>query len=344
MNPLRRNAPSQSGFDHAPVPEGKTSPLVSVIIPNYNHAAYLPRRIESIINQTFKDYEIIFLDDASTDDSASVASKMFLNHSVHFIINEKNARIPFRQWNKGVIQAQGKFVWIAESDDFADPTFLEKTVRVLLDNPNIGVVYAQSWLVDESDAILCSALSHTEDLSKDRWRSDFSNNGTSECLQYLCLRNTLPNASACLVRKSVYLEVGMAPTHLRQCGDWLHWINMLLHSDLYYLSEHLNSFRKHPGSVSSSMEKSAEELVEIYQVLAFLASKVALAPHERERSCRITFQRWRALAGSFRISPRWIYNQLRVYRRALKFDPSISRRILSHNVGRFRGTSAEVEY
>jgi len=316
-------------------------PLVSVVIPNYNHSVYLRRRIESVLAQTFQDFEIIFMDDASTDDSVSVARQWLPSDRTRFVLNEKNTRIPFRQWNTGMAVARGQFVWIAESDDFAAPTFLEKTVRVMRARASVGVVYAQSWMVDERDATLCSLLVHTDDLSVERWRSDFFNEGRSECQDYLCLRNTIPNASACLVRKSVYLEAGMAPVHLRQCGDWLHWINMLLHSDLYYLAEHLNYFRKHERSVRSSMEKSAEELVEVYQVLAFLAERVSLAPEKHERSCHITFQRWRALAGSFKPSASWLRNQLRVYRKARKFDGAIMRRITSLNFG-FPATAVPV--
>jgi glycosyltransferase involved in cell wall biosynthesis len=309
--------------------EKKAVPLVSVIIPNYNHSAYLPRRIKSVLEQTFTDYEIIFLDDASTDDSVPVARGLLARVPVDFVVNDKNTQIPFKQWNKGVSRANGRFIWIAESDDFADPTFLEKTVRVLLSNPNVGVVYTQSWQVDESDRTLGSILAHTDDISKERWRSDFVNDGKAECLEYLCLRNTIPNASACLMRKAVYIGVGMAPTHLRQCGDWLLWIRMLLHSDIFFIAEHLNYFRKHERSVRASMEQSAGELVEVYQVLAFLSSKVPLAAKECEQSCCITFQRWRSLAGPFRFSSSWLYKQAMVYRKARMFDREIERRILA---------------
>lgn len=326
---LGRTMSDQLNLTRAKLGEHKAEPVVSIIIPNYNHAAYLPRRIESILKQTFTDYEIIFLDDASTDNSIAVARNLLAHTQADFVLNLKNTRVPFKQWNEGVSRARGEFVWIAESDDFSDPTFLEKTVHVLLNKANVGVVYAQSWQVDEFDNKLGSVLSHTDDISKARWRSDFFNSGKAECIEYLCLRNTIPNASACLMRKSVYIEIGMAPTHLRQCGDWMHWVRMLLHSDLYFIAEHLNYFRKHDRSVRSSMEKSAQELIEIYQVLAFLASKVPLAARESEESCRIAFQRWRSLAGPFRLSGSWLYNQAMVYRRARLFDREIERRIFA---------------
>ena len=90
-------------------------PKVSVIIPNYNHAQFLEQRVESVLNQTFQDFEIIFLDDASTDNSKEVFSK-YSNHPKisHVIFNETNSGSPFKQWNKGFGLSTGEYIWIAE--------------------------------------------------------------------------------------------------------------------------------------------------------------------------------------------------------------------------------------
>src|SRR5438128_6391640 len=99
-------------------------PRVTVIIPNFNHAPYLERRISSVLNQTYQDFEIIYIDDASTDESALVFAKFSSDRRIKAIINETNGGIPFKQWNKGVRLAQGEYIWIAESDDYADRNFL----------------------------------------------------------------------------------------------------------------------------------------------------------------------------------------------------------------------------
>ena len=100
-------------------------PKVSVIIPNYNHALFLEQRLESVLNQTYQDFEVIFLDDASTDSSRAVFTK-YANHPKisHIIFNETNSGYPFKQWNKGVNLAMGEYIWIAESDDYAELNFL----------------------------------------------------------------------------------------------------------------------------------------------------------------------------------------------------------------------------
>src|SRR5690242_21921320 len=91
-----------------------SEPTVSVIIPNYNHARYLPRRIESVLRQSYQDFELILMDDASTDDSREVLSLYLSDPRVRVQFNEVNSGSPFKQWNKGVKLARGKYVWIAE--------------------------------------------------------------------------------------------------------------------------------------------------------------------------------------------------------------------------------------
>src|SRR5947208_3454309 len=103
----------------------ETTPAVSVIVPNYNHARYLPRRVESILAQTYRDFELILLDDGSTDESRSILSEYRNDPRVKIELNERNSGSTFKQWNKGARMARGKYIWIAESDDYADERLLE---------------------------------------------------------------------------------------------------------------------------------------------------------------------------------------------------------------------------
>src|ERR1700756_5018477 len=99
-------------------------PTVSVIVPNYNHARFLPKRIDSILRQSFQDFELILLDDCSTDDSRSILSQHASDPRVRIEFNQVNSGSPFKQWNRGVGLARGQYIWIAESDDYADERFL----------------------------------------------------------------------------------------------------------------------------------------------------------------------------------------------------------------------------
>ena len=103
-------------------------PVVSVIVPNYNHAQFLPSRLDSILGQTFADFEVIYLDDASTDNSERVIAPFLEDRRIRVIRNTVNSGSAFKQWNRGVREARGEYVWIAEADDSAEPTLLSRLV------------------------------------------------------------------------------------------------------------------------------------------------------------------------------------------------------------------------
>ena len=128
------------------------SPLVSVIIPNYNHQSYLKKRIESVLTQSFTDFEVILLDDCSSDNSRAIIENYRTNPFVSSVVfNNQNSGSTFKQWEKGIRLAKGKYIWIAESDDFADTDFLLKTVSSLQENPNAVIAFTGSQMVDEED-------------------------------------------------------------------------------------------------------------------------------------------------------------------------------------------------
>ena len=104
------------------------TPTVSIIVPNFNHAPFLRKRVDSILGQTYQDFEIILLDDCSTDESRSILREYSDRPHVRLAFNDANSGSGYRQWNKGVSLARGKYVWIAESDDYADGNLLQRLV------------------------------------------------------------------------------------------------------------------------------------------------------------------------------------------------------------------------
>jgi glycosyltransferase involved in cell wall biosynthesis len=105
-------------------------PRVSVAVPNYNHARFLRQRLDTILAQTYQDFELILLDDCSTDESRTILEQYAGDPRARLEFNEVNSGSTFKQWNKGVRLAQGKYVWIAESDDYSDARFLERLVSL----------------------------------------------------------------------------------------------------------------------------------------------------------------------------------------------------------------------
>ena len=246
-------------------------PKVSVITPNYNHARYLHQRLDSILNQTFQDFELIILDDASTDNSREVIESYAKDPRVKTTFNAENNSSTFKQWNLGLSHARGECVWFAESDDYADPALLETLVDRLDRHPNVGLAVCQSWTVDQDSKPLgnCGDLLERQNHST-HWREAYVNAGDDECKNYLFWHNTIPNASAVLWRREILERAGGAPTHLRVCGDWMAYINVLQLSDIAFVSTPLNYFRQHQANVRTrSMREGygTRELRRVQQTL-----------------------------------------------------------------------------
>jgi glycosyltransferase involved in cell wall biosynthesis len=224
---------------------------VSVIVPNYNHARFLPKRIGSILEQTYRDFELILLDDCSTDDSQDILTSYGANPRVRIRFNERNSGSTFKQWNKGVRMAHGEYIWIAESDDYADERFLERLVAVLEGDSAIAFAYCRSLAVTEDDQVNGFVDSYLEDLDGQRWNASYIGDGDEECRNYFVVCNTVPNASAVVFRKDIYDGVGGADETLRACGDWKLWANMAHTRKVAYLAEPLNYYRFHGDTVRS---------------------------------------------------------------------------------------------
>lgn len=235
------------------------SPLVSVIIPSYNHENFLKERIDSILNQTFQDFELIILDDLSPDNSREIIESYRAHPKVRQIIyNAKNSGSTFFQWNKAVLSlARGEFVWIAESDDAADLKFLETLVPILQQHSEIVLAYSQSAKMNSEGAITGSWSEWTESLAEGNYFNEsFHMNGRDYIEKFIIHKNTIPNASAVLFRRQTYVEIGGAVVEMRTNGDWDLWLKFLLLGDVYFHNQMLNKFRYHSTSVIALATKN----------------------------------------------------------------------------------------
>ncbi|WPP53322.1 glycosyltransferase family 2 protein [Catalinimonas niigatensis] len=252
----------------------KDSSKVSVIIPNYNHAQYLPQRIESVLQQTYQNIEVIILDDFSTDNSKDIINEYAKKDTrirTHF--NEVNSGTTFKQWNRGIQMAKGSYIWIAESDDFADVKFVETVIQPLERDSRIGLSYCMSYIVNKKGEVVGDMLPREFiKLDYTRWQQNYINNGQHECENYMIHKNVIPNASALLFRKDKFLMAGGAPEYLRLSGDWLTYIKMLKYSDIAFNSSCLNYYRVHDKTVRASRSNKHLNVVwEKCNVLSYLA-------------------------------------------------------------------------
>jgi len=299
---------------------------VSVIIPNYNHAHYLVQRIDSVLAQTVRNIEVLILDDASTDESMSVISRYATDPRVRIIPGSVNSGSPFSQWNRGVRDARSEYVWIAESDDFADPRLLEVLVARLDANPRTVLAYCDSFRVNADGEVVEVYKDYYRKLDPQHWIKDFESAGRDEVEQYLLRKNTIPNASAVLFRRSAYEQAGGATTELRLCGDWLMWIKMLMLGHLVYVAQPLNYFRSHGGNVRTATGDFVLHK-EQYCILKYVVDHFGVDDHYLNNALNFIAAGWVCSLFELRLSVTR-NNYCDVYRVARLVDSHLGRRIV----------------
>jgi glycosyltransferase involved in cell wall biosynthesis len=305
-------------------------PKVSVIVPNYNHGRFLKRRIHSILNQTYQDLELIYLDDCSTDNSEEIFSLFRYHAKIRAFYNTENSGSAFKQCNKGIRLAQGEYIWVAEADDYAERDFLKIMVTALDEHPSVGLAYCQSLAVDEHDNVRYCLSEQIKFLDRQRWKANFINNGRDECKRYLLFKNTIPNFSAVLFRRSIFEEAGFAEESLKLSGDYLTWIKMLSISDIAFIAKPMNYFRHHSGTIRYSTGQGLA-LLEHYKILAYARDNLKLTREDMNPAYDKVLKRWRRKV--FRSRGRMtLQASLGVYRAAREVDPKFHRRMVSQLV------------
>ena len=248
-------------------------------MPNYNHAPYLKERMESILAQDYAEMEIILIDDASTDDSLSILKFYAKDKRVKTLLaGETNSGNPFVQWENGLLQATGEYVWIAESDDVADPTFLTRMVDALERDKAVLAFCHSQWI---------DSVGRPIERSRDtRWDRDFLMAGFSFVKEYLLGYNTICNASAVLFRRDAASTIDMKQVaQFTASGDRLFWIEMALQGRVAYVADSLNRFRQHEQKVSGSAENKGLNIIQDHDIYCLVAPRLSLTSREKHVIC-----------------------------------------------------------
>lgn len=239
------------------------SPLISVIVPNFNHGAFLGERLRSILEQTYQDFELIVLDDASSDDSLAVIQERLQAHPHRLVCNAVNSGQPCAQWLKGMAMASGRYIWIAESDDTCAPLFLERMVRPL--EKGSMLAYCRTTSIDATGDPLIDQSFWPDHFDPERWQRSFTLEGSELCRTYMDRGNVIANASGVVFRKpdAATLQALGPLTAGRRCtGDWLFWCHYLMRmgGTVAFDAEALSGFRCHDHTTRSTASRSQERL------------------------------------------------------------------------------------
>lgn len=217
------------------------NPLVSVIIPNYNYAQYLDERMRSILNQTYQNFEIIILDDCSTDNSVEVIEKYRSHPKVsHIVYNEKNTGSTWKQWDRGISLTKGELIWIAEADDSCEATFLEELVQGYVLNPQCTFMYSDIMRIDENG----------NEMNK-RYSDDIRTmiSGERFIRNYLAFDFVIVNISSVVFSRKAVVEIGKE--YIDWGHGWLFCIAVAERGCVFHVRKQLDLFRRHGGSFTS---------------------------------------------------------------------------------------------
>lgn len=220
---------------------------VTALVPSYNHGQFIKQRIESILNQTYKNIELIVIDDGSQDNSDEVIRSILAKNKFRYIRNEKNTGTPFAAWETVLSLATGSYIWVCESDDFAENTYLETAVSALEANKDAVLFYCNSWIVDSTGERVDHTSTYFHDVWKEtRWDNDFYADGIHELLNFQLRGQTVPNMSSALIRAQAF-QVAYRPflKKLKLTGDWLFVGDILCHGSVVFCAKTLSNFRRH---------------------------------------------------------------------------------------------------
>ncbi|BDA71349.1 hypothetical protein CAL7716_055150 [Calothrix sp. PCC 7716] len=234
--------------------------LVSVIIPAYNAEVLIGRTLESVISQTYKNLEIIVVDDGSQDRTASIVESFMEIDSRIVLFKQANAGVAAAR-NLAIAKSSGEFIAPIDADDIWYPEKIEKQVQCLLaSHPNVGLVYNWSVLLDEEDVILGQ-------YEPQHYFKFLTAEGNAyPALLYM---NIVGNASVPLIRRSCFEKVGGYNCELKQqnaqgCEDWDIYLRIADFYEYRVVPEFLVGYRQVKGSMSratKSMAKSFELVI-----------------------------------------------------------------------------------
>lgn len=237
------------------IEETKHYPLVSVIVPNFCHAPFLKMRLDSIYSQTYSNFEVILLDDASTDNSVDILEGYAQIHpeKTKKYFNEKNSGSVFRQWKKGIELSKGELIWIAESDDFCNLNFLEVLVSKFK-NQAIQLAYCQSiFVTGEKNYQTWSIQEYLSDIDQSLWSHPFVMSAHRLVNKAWASKNIVPNVSSAVFRhpgKLSLLDDGKWQG-MRICGDWIFYLHLIRGGLVAYETDTTNFYRIHSQNTSA---------------------------------------------------------------------------------------------
>jgi len=219
----------------------KLNQLVSVVITCYNYGKYITTCIESVLSQTYQNFEIIIVNDGSTDKTDEIVEKFLLDPRIIYIKQENKGQA--RAKNVGINKTSGDFIAFLDADDNWCPGKLERQLACFA-NPLVGVVYSRANYIDESGSEFDYALS-----------SKYLQPRRGDVTEWLVYDNFVPFSSS-VVRRECFIKFGTFDENLKMGIDWDLWLRLSTGYEFDFVNDRLFNYRiGHSGQMSKNLEE-----------------------------------------------------------------------------------------
>ena len=235
-----------------------SSPLVSICIPTYNREEYLKHALNSALEQTYSNIEILISDNDSKDNTISLV-KSFKDKRIRLIVQKKNiGMVP--NWNACIKHAKGEYIKFIASDDLIDHDAVAQLVKPIHKDSSISLVTCKRRLIDENGKTI-STLQYSNQNRKV--------NGMAHARWILknLRQNKIGEPTSTLFRRADAIKAGLFDPQFSQFADFEFWIRLLAFGDLYYLNQALCSFRTHPDSGTTQSQYNGKYIGEIFKLI-----------------------------------------------------------------------------
>jgi glycosyltransferase involved in cell wall biosynthesis len=242
------------------------NPKVTVCLPTFNKVRYLRRAVESVLAQEFRDYELLIVDDASTDHTGE-AVRSFQDSRIRYVYNPENIGL-VGNWNRCLELARADYVIIFHDDDVMLPGLLRREVEVLESNPKVVLVHAAAQTIEASGAVLCVPAPHS-------W--PVLSSGLEFVARYWSLNESHVVMPSAMFRKSLALKLGAFNPDLKYSADADLWQRLAFEGQVAFLDEVLISYRIHSLQTTQTILRNSLQMLEERLKLADETRKLVAA-------------------------------------------------------------------
>lgn len=237
--------------------------------------------MNSVFHQTYKHFEVIILDDCSTDNSLQIIDQYKDNpHLQAIIVNEQNSGSPFRQWEKGLGLAKGELIWIAESDDYSELSFLEELVAAFLKDEKTVVAFSSYVFFNDEGYV-----------KRRKVRPNLSFDGIRFIRGWLSIECAIKNASGVVFKKTAYEQISKDFLSFRGAGDYQFWVEISSKGNVEYVRKNLAYFRMGQSTVTAINRRTGNAIVEDIRICDYISQHYRLSWFQKQaRNAKFSFK------------------------------------------------------